>query len=78
MQDDEPLARMVAGAWLSDQPPTLESWWDRAEAERAQRAYQALVSLPQAEQRRRMAAVREAALDCRTEALLALLTEDRP
>ncbi|MEO3770246.1 hypothetical protein [Micromonospora sp. B9E7] len=77
-QEDEPLARMVAAAWLSDQPPTLESWWDRAEAERGQRAYQALVSLPQAEQRQRMAAAREATLDCRTDALLALLPEDKP
>ncbi|MGW2622986.1 hypothetical protein [Micromonospora taraxaci] len=77
-QDDEPLARMVAAAWLTDQPPTLESWWDRADAERAQRAYQALVSLPPAEQRQRMAAAREAALDCRTDALLALLPEDKP
>ncbi|MEU8422597.1 hypothetical protein AB0C15_17155 [Micromonospora sp. NPDC048835] len=76
--DDEPLARMVAAAWLSDEPPTLESWWDRAEAERAQRAYQSLVSLPEAEQRRRMAAAREAALDCRTEPLLALLPQEKP
>ncbi|WFE50212.1 hypothetical protein [Micromonospora sp. WMMD1155] len=77
-EDDEPLARMLAAAWLTDRPPSLESWWDRADAERAQRAYQALVSLPQAEQRQRMAAAREAALDCRTDALLALLPEDKP
>jgi hypothetical protein len=69
---------MVAAAWLSGQPPTLDSWWDRTEAERAQRAYQALVSLPETEQRRRMAAAREAALDCRTDALVALVAEEKP
>ncbi|MDG4779278.1 hypothetical protein O7614_06415 [Micromonospora sp. WMMD961] len=77
-EDDEPLARRLAAAWLSDQPPALESWWDRTDAERAQRAYQALVGLPEAEQRHRMAAARDAALDCRTDALLALLPEEKP
>ncbi|MFG1762787.1 hypothetical protein ACGFIH_05625 [Micromonospora parva] len=77
-QDDEILARIVATAWLTDQPPVLESWWDSAQVERAQRAHQALVSLPQAEQRQRVAAAREAALDCRADGLLTLLPEEKP
>ena len=41
-------------------------------------AYQALVSLPEAEQRRRMAAAREAALDCQGDGLTAVLPEAQP
>ncbi|WP_433552780.1 hypothetical protein ACQP08_04920 [Micromonospora zamorensis] len=77
-EPDEPLARTIATAWLSGQPPTPRRWWEPADIERAQSAYQALVSLPQAEQRDRMAAARAAAMDCRSDGLLAILAEKKP
>ncbi|MGI5145266.1 hypothetical protein ACQEVC_02500 [Plantactinospora sp. CA-294935] len=70
------LARVVAAAWLTGQPPALEDWWASGERSRVERAYQALVGLPQDEQRRRMAAAREAVLDCRSDALLPILPRD--
>ncbi|MCG5468613.1 hypothetical protein LADH09A_002481 [Micromonospora sp. LAH09] len=77
-EPDEPLARTVATAWLSGQPPTPQRWWDPADIERAQSAYQALVSLPETEQRGRMAAARAAAMDCRSDGLLAILPAKKP
>ncbi|MET7372528.1 hypothetical protein [Micromonospora arida] len=76
-RDEELVARTVATAWLSGQPPTPQRWWEPADVERAQGAYQALVSLPQAEQRDRMAAAREAVLDCRSDGLLAILPAEK-
>ncbi|MEO3926087.1 hypothetical protein ABGB07_19785 [Micromonosporaceae bacterium B7E4] len=70
------LARAVAAAWLTGQPPAPEDWWESGERRRVERAYQALVGLPQDEQRRRMAAAREAVLDCRSDALLPILPRD--
>lgn len=67
------LAQAVATAWLADRPLALRDWWSPQERARAERAYQTLVALPQAEQRRRMAAARDAAMTCRADDLLALL-----
>lgn len=72
------LARAVAAAWLAGQPPTPLDWWTPEDRERVDSAYQRLVSLPEDEQRRRMAAARDAALDCRTGALRSVVSEDAP
>ena len=72
------LARTVATAWLTGQPPAPQPGWDPAEIGGLESAYQALVSLPEVEQRRRMAAAREGALDCRDDDLLAILPGDQP
>lgn len=70
------LAQAVAAAWLADRPFTARTWWSPQERARAERAYQTLVALPQAEQRRLMAAARDAAMTCRADDLLALLPGD--
>ncbi len=72
------VTRMVAVAWLNGQPTTLQEMRGPEDRKRAESAYQALVSLPQAEQGRRMAAAREATLGCRTDALLPILPQDAP
>ncbi|MEU8327363.1 hypothetical protein [Micromonospora sp. NPDC048839] len=77
VQGDEYRARIVAAAWLTGRPPA-PTGWDPAEVERLVSAYQALVSLPEAEQRRRMAAAREAALACQGDGLVAVLPEGQP
>ncbi|MFF0150512.1 hypothetical protein [Micromonospora sp. NPDC005203] len=77
VQGDEYRARIVAAAWLAGRPPA-PSGWDPAEVGRLVSTYQALVSLPEAEQRRRMAAAREAALACRGDGLVAVLPEGQP
>ncbi|MFG1839308.1 hypothetical protein ACGFH8_12825 [Micromonospora sp. NPDC049175] len=74
---DEYRARIVAAAWLTGRPPAPPGW-DPAEMELLVGAYQALVSLPEAEQRRRMAAAREAALDCQGDGLTAVLPQAQP
>ncbi|MFG1914081.1 hypothetical protein [Micromonospora sp. NPDC048898] len=78
VQGDEYRARIVAAAWLTGRPPAPQPGWDPTEMEGLVNAYQALVSLPEAEQRRRMAAAREAALACQGDALAAVLPEDQP
>lgn len=72
------LAQSVAAAWLADRPLAERSWWSSAEREQAQRAYRTLTALPEAEQRRRMAAARDAAMDCRADPLLAILRGEAP
>ncbi|MEV0396343.1 hypothetical protein [Polymorphospora rubra] len=72
------LARKVAAAWLTGEPPTPEDWWDAEERARADSAYRTLVGLPQAEQQRRMAAARDAALSCRADALGAIVRGEIP
>lgn len=59
------LARQVAAAWLIGTAPALESVWSDEERRWAERSYRALVELPPVEQGRRMAAARDAVLDCR-------------
>lgn len=71
-------ARQVAAAWLVGQAPTVPDGWEPGERERINRAYRTLVGLPAAEQRRRMAAVREAVLACRTDAFAAIVPTDTP
>ncbi|MGW4464590.1 hypothetical protein [Micromonospora sp. NPDC004704] len=75
--DEAYLAQVVAAAWLSGQPPTPPPGWEPAETEQAKTAYEALVGLPEAEQQRRMAAARDAAMDCRADGLLAILPEEK-
>jgi hypothetical protein len=72
------LSWTVAAGWLAGQPPTPASWWNPQDRERVDRAYQTLVALPPAEQQRRMASARDAALDCRPDALLSILPADTP
>ncbi|MEK8108047.1 hypothetical protein NKG94_29255 [Micromonospora sp. M12] len=71
-------ARMVAAAWLTGRPPAPQPGWAPEEMALLESAYQALVSLPEAEQRRRLAAAREGALACRDDELVAIMSEDRP
>ncbi|MEU8253816.1 hypothetical protein AB0C06_06060 [Micromonospora inaquosa] len=71
-------ARTVATAWLTGQLPAPHPGSDPAETARLESAYQALVSLPEVEQRRRVAAAREGALECRDDELVALLPADQP
>ncbi|WP_051723591.1 ABC transporter permease [Micromonospora chokoriensis] len=71
-------ARMVAAAWLIGRPPAPQSGWHPTEMARLQSAYQALVSLPEAEQQRRMGAAREGALACRDDELVSILPADQP
>lgn len=59
------LARQVAAAWLIGTAPALGSVWSDEERRWAERSYRALVELPPVEQGRRMAAARDAVLDCR-------------
>lgn len=77
-RDDLYVARKVAAAWLTDAPPIPGDWLAPAEAERMMSAYQTLVDLPQDEQRRQMSAARDAMLDCRYDALLAILPQENP
>ncbi|MBE1486414.1 hypothetical protein [Plantactinospora soyae] len=72
------LARTVAAAWLTNQPPVAEDWWEAGDRNRVDVAYQTLVGLPQAEQQRRMAAARDAALACRTDTLRSMLPKEIP
>lgn len=61
------VARTVATSWLTGELapiPGEQSLWNDAHGE-IQRAWQALQALPAAEQPARVAALREAALDCR-------------
>ncbi|MEU1588883.1 hypothetical protein [Micromonospora sp. NPDC005710] len=69
-------ARMVAAAWLTGRPPTPPGWAPD-EVAQMQSTYQAFVSLPEAEQRRRMAAARESALACRDDELVTILPTDQ-
>ncbi|MGC4757517.1 hypothetical protein [Micromonospora trifolii] len=71
-------ARIVAAAWLTGRPPAPQPEPAPEEMALLESAYQALVSLPEAEQRRRMAAAREGALACRDDELAAIMSEDRP
>jgi hypothetical protein len=75
---DAYVARMVAVAWLNGQPTTLQELPGHEDRKRAESAYQALVSLPQAEQKRRMAQAHDATLDCRTDALVSILPKETP
>jgi hypothetical protein len=63
-------ARLVASAWLQDQPPREGEEHVLAEATKA---YDTLRGLPAAEQRNRVAALREAALACDGRDLLEVL-----
>jgi hypothetical protein len=72
------VARKVAAAWLNGQPTTLRELSRPQDRKRAESAYQALASLPQAEQGRRMAEAREATLNCRSDGLVSILPEDTP
>ena len=65
----------VAVAWLKNQPVDPQGLAEPAERTRAQAAYRALAGLPRAEQGRRMARARDAALGCRGDALLPILAE---
>jgi hypothetical protein len=72
-------ARLVAAAWLLDEeplPPThLPNWWGGLpERSLTLPAYQALRALPAAEQRARVAALREAELACDRRDRLDILT----
>lgn len=71
--DDAYAVRAVGAAWLSGQPPAPRSWWTADDQARIGSAYQTLVGLPAAEQQRRMAAARKAALDCRIDAIFPIL-----
>ncbi|GAA3384012.1 hypothetical protein [Cryptosporangium minutisporangium] len=71
------LGRAVAAAWLTGQPPASQDWWSDDDRTRANALYRTLTALPPAEQRRRMSAAREAALDCRDDALLPILSGAR-
>ncbi|MFI6233756.1 hypothetical protein ACIBD9_09380 [Micromonospora sp. NPDC050784] len=71
-------ARMVAAAWLTGRPPAPQPRWAPEEMALLESAYQALVSLPEAEQRRRMATAREGVLACRDDELVAIMSKDRP
>lgn len=71
-------ARMVAAAWLTGRPPAPQPGWAPEEMALQESAYQALVSLPEAEQRRRMAAAREGVLACRDDQLVAILPKGQP
>ncbi|WP_444949977.1 hypothetical protein [Micromonospora ureilytica] len=70
-------ARMVAAAWLTGRPPAPRRGWAPEETAGLESAYQALVSLPEVEQRRRMAAAREGVLACRDDELVAILPADQ-
>ncbi|RQX12848.1 hypothetical protein DDE19_27670 [Micromonospora ureilytica] len=70
-------ARMVAAAWLTGRPPAPKQGWAPEETAGLESAYQALVSLPEVEQRRRMAAAREGVLACRDDELVAILPADQ-
>ncbi|MEU1241490.1 hypothetical protein ABZ388_14120 [Micromonospora parva] len=71
-------ARMVAAAWLTGRPPAPQPGWPPSEMAQLVGAYQALVNLPEVEQRRRMAAAREGALACRDDELVANVPTGRP
>jgi hypothetical protein len=72
------LAEELAAAWLTDKPPIAqEDWWSPADEELLSNAYQDLVELPEVEQQQRMAAAREAALDCGDD-ILPLMTGEVP
>ncbi|WP_433266964.1 hypothetical protein ACQPWR_04845 [Micromonospora vinacea] len=78
VQGDVYRARMVAAAWLTGRPPAPQHGWAPEEMALLTSAYQALVSLPEAEQRRRMAAVREGVVACQDDELVAILPKSRP
>ncbi|MET8356485.1 hypothetical protein [Micromonospora sp. NPDC005171] len=71
-------ARMVAAAWLTGRPPAPQPGWAPEETALLESAYQALASLPEVEQRRRMAAVRDGVLACRDDELVAILPKGQP
>ncbi|MEV4756683.1 hypothetical protein AB0J86_16420 [Micromonospora sp. NPDC049559] len=75
---DAHLARVVAAAWLTGQPPVPEVWWQPEEQARVEAGYRALTALPPDEQLRRMVAARDAALDCRTDVLVSILPGETP
>ncbi|MFE9188732.1 hypothetical protein ACFYL6_03880 [Micromonospora sp. NPDC007208] len=78
IRDDVYWARMVAATWLTGRPPAPRRGWRPEEMAVLESAYQALVSLPEVEQRRRMAAARDGVLACRDDELVAIMSKDRP
>lgn len=74
--DGEVLGLAVGAALLAGRPPVLEEWWGAEERQRADRAYQALTALPEAEQRDRMAAAREKVLECHADAFAPLMLSE--
>jgi hypothetical protein len=77
-RDDEYIAVKVVAAWIDGQPTTLQKLHLPEDRKRAESAYQALTGVPQAEQKRRIAQARDAALACRPDALASILSQDTP
>jgi hypothetical protein len=83
--DGDVAARLVAAAWLLEEepllPPALENIWGvlpPGTQTQTVRAYEALLAVPPDEQRTRVAALREAELECTGGDRMQILIGDRP
>ncbi|MFV2017044.1 hypothetical protein [Micromonospora sp. LOL_023] len=66
-------AQEVAAAWLLGEPPVPPDWLSPEQQQLVEASYQALTAMPADQQRQVVAQARDAALDCDTDRLGALL-----